>query len=186
MRRSFGGAVIAVLVLAGCADGAAAPASTESAQSAIGDAMAATAGTPKTTDTPGPAPSAPVPLNYDTGEPAISANPVWDDTARAAAQNAATAAMGAFARPDLPAEQWWADLAPLMSVEAQIDYQYVDPVNVPARAVTGPARIIDDTSASVVQVLVPTDAGDYTVIVSRTGAGAVWLAERISPPTAEH
>jgi hypothetical protein len=112
------------------------------------------------------------------GEP----DPVWDDASRAAAVAAATGAVAAFARPDLPYERWWAELAPALSVQAQMDYQYVDPINVPARAVTGPAVLVDEASASVAGVQVPTDVGPYTLTLSRDGAEAGWLVERITPP----
>lgn len=110
--------------------------------------------------------------------------PAWDQASRAAVLDAAVVALAAFARPDVPYEQWWAEVGPLMSVQAQVDYQYVDPANVPARAVTGVPVLVDEASASVAGVEVPTDVGTYTVTLSRTDAGAGWLVERISPPEA--
>ncbi|WP_188484789.1 hypothetical protein [Cellulomonas carbonis] len=109
-------------------------------------------------------------------------DPSWDEVDRAAAISVAVQAVTLFARPDQPYEQWWSDLAPLMSVQAQMDYQYVDPTNVPVRAVTGEGVLIDDASASVAGVQVPTDVGPYTVLLSRTGEASPWLVERISPP----
>jgi len=87
-----------------------------------------------------------------------------------------------FARPDVSYEQWWADLSPLLSSQAQMDYQYVDPLNVPARAVTGDPILVDDDSASVAGVQVPTDVGLYVVTLSRADADAPWVVERITPP----
>lgn len=90
--------------------------------------------------------------------------------------------MRAFARPDLDHESWWAALEPLLSSEAQADYVYVEPASIPAREVTAEPSAREDTSAYIARVTVPTDIGDYTVLLSRQDANAPWLAERITPP----
>jgi len=125
------------------------------------------------------------PEYHDGREVEPPSNPTWDDIDRAAAVAAAVEAVTLFARPDVPYEQWWAELAPLMSAQAQLDYQYVDPVNVPVRAVTGDGVLVDETSASIAGVEVPTDVGTYTVTLSRADDGAPWLVERFTPPRGE-
>lgn len=186
MRKRWLGVALAVSALAGCADGApaASPTATETVQSrsaAAAEAEAAGRGTTSAPTTPEPAPTGTT-LNYDSGLPANSPEPVWDDASRTAAERAAVAAMTAFARPDLPHELWWAEVAPHLSVQAQIDYQYVDPINVPARAVTGLAAPAEAPSASIAQVQVATDVGTYTLVLSRADAAAAWLVERFTPP----
>lgn len=127
-------------------------------------------------------PSAP-PVNDVTDELEVPVpDPVWDEAARHAAVEAAQRVMESFARPELDEETWWSELAPLLSLTAQGDYSFVDPVAVPARAVTGPAVLVDEPSVFLAWVQVPTDAGQYEVLLSRTGDGAPWLAERITPP----
>lgn len=122
-------------------------------------------------------------VDEDTGQ-AIQVQPVptWDDTARGAAAAAAETVMAAFARPDLDVEAWWAGVEPLLSPQAAQDYAYVDPASVPATEVTGPAVLVQDTSAYVAGVQVPTDAGDYLVVLSRADGAAPWLVERVTPP----
>ena len=91
--------------------------------------------------------------------------------------------MAAFARPGLDYDTWWAELTPLLTQQAQQDYAYVDPANVPASAVTGPGVLVDERSAYVADVEVPTDAGTYTLVLTRTDAAAPWLTSRFTPPT---
>lgn len=176
MGRQWVAAFAAGVVLAGCSTGA---------PGAGGDAAASSPAAPTATASVSAAP-APVPgvVEYHDGRPLrpVEADPGWDEASRTAAVDAAVRAMGLFARPDAPFEAWWADLSPTLSTQAQVDYQYVDPAAVPARAVTGPGVLVDEASAFIAGVQVPTDVGTYTVVLSRTGAGAAWLVERLTPP----
>lgn len=95
---------------------------------------------------------------------------------------AAENALRAFAQPDADYEEWWAELEPRLTPQAAEDYAYVDPVNVPVKEVTGSAELVDESSAYVGRVEVPTDAGRYTLILNRRDAGAPWLVSRITPP----
>jgi len=129
-------------------------------------------------------------------DPTAEPSPTWDADARAAALEHATATMTAFARPagqtpaeQTPAEQWWAGLAPLLTVSGQQAYAAVDPAEVPPRAVTGQAVLVDDTSAWLARVQVPTDVGDYTLLLVRADPSAgssadLWATETITPPAA--
>lgn len=153
------------------------------------------AGSPTATSTAAPSPSAspldleqftPAPegvVDEDTGE-TVAAHPVprWDERSRADAVAAAGTAMTAFARPSLPFDTWWAELEPLLTQQAQQDYAFVDPANVPATAVTGPGTLVDETSAYVATVEVPTDVGVYTLVLTRADAASPWLASRFTPP----
>lgn len=122
-------------------------------------------------------------VDEDSGE-TITPQPVptWDEQTRHKANEAAEAAMTAFARPFLDYPTWWAELSPLLTQQAQQDYAYVDPANVPAHGVVGDARITDQTSTYVATVTVPTDVGPYLVTVTRTDATAGWLVASITPP----
>lgn len=111
-----------------------------------------------------------------------AAAPTADPASDAAAVAAAEAAMQAFTRRDVGAVVWSRGLLPLLTPAAQAAYEGTDPSNVPARAVTGPGALAASPSAFLARVSVPTDAGAYLVLLVRSGAGAPWLVERLTPP----
>lgn len=134
-------------------------------------------------------------------DPTAEPSPTWDADARAAALEHATATMTAFARPTADAlgdevtERWWAGLAPLLTVSGQQAYAAVDPAEVPPQQVTGEAVLVDDTSAWLARVRVPTDVGDYTLLLVRADPDNpddssadpsvnLWATETITPPAA--
>ena len=138
---------------------------------------------PSADDASPASPAAAASLVDEYGNPVVTlAEPTWDEASTTAVLEASDVVMRAFARPDLAYEQWWAELAPLLSPKAQMDYQYVDPANIPVRTVTGEPVLVDDASASVAGVRVPTDVGDYLVTLSRATADPVWVVERLTPP----
>ncbi|MGY1689436.1 hypothetical protein [Geodermatophilus sp. SYSU D01105] len=128
-----------------------------------------------------PAAPSPDPGDAHAALPAPPPPPTEDDASHQAALEAATAALTAFARPALDPGQWWAELAPLLSPTAAAAYEGTDPQAVPASAVTGPARPTPSVSAYLATVLVPTDAGEYAVLLAREGGDSPWLVERITP-----
>lgn len=177
-RATIGGvALTAVLVLAAC-----------SGQ----DEEAVPTSAPSTAQNPDSSPSLPdldsfTPpppglVDEDSGETVEPAPvPEWDEASRVAVIDAAEAAMTAFARPELDYETWWTDLEPLLTPQAGETYAYVDPANIPARQVTGEGLLVNDTSAYVATVEVPTDAGRYHLVLNRKDAAAPWLVTRLTP-----
>jgi hypothetical protein len=130
------------------------------------------------------------PLDADTGAPTgDTASPTWDQRTAGAAGEAAAAATAMFVRKDLPAAGWAARLAPLLTDRAAADYlgddpagPSTDPGNVPGTAVTGTAVASPGPSPYLAAVTVPTDAGRYVVLLSRTDGSAGWLVERFVLP----
>jgi hypothetical protein len=112
--------------------------------------------------------------------PAPLPHPTDDAVSQDAALTLGTAAVQAFARPHVPAGQWWSELSPLLSPAAAMAYQGTDPLEVPASTVTGPARSGVSPSSFLATVFVPTDAGEYAVLLVREGGGAPWLVERMT------
>ncbi|MGO4235814.1 hypothetical protein [Pseudarthrobacter sp. YAF2] len=108
----------------------------------------------------------------------------WDQASKDAAVDTAQKAMADFARPGVADKQWANDLARRLTPQATADYSAVDPANVPATRVTGPATLtVDEANGYGVMAAVPTDAGTYTLQLLRTGPQAPWKVNRLTPPT---
>ncbi|WP_147252108.1 hypothetical protein [Blastococcus sp. TF02-09] len=137
--------------------------------------------------TPSPTAAPPSDDGHRTGSfPAPLPHPTDDAASAASALALGTAAVTAFARPDVAPARWWAELAPLLSPAATLAYEGTDPVEVPAHRVTGPAWSGVSPSSFLATVFVPTDAGDYAVLLVREGGGAPWLVERITLVPADY
>jgi hypothetical protein len=161
-RITAAAALAAALVLGGCSSGA------DRSQPAPEPTAAPTTG----------------PGDADADLPTAEPVPVDDADSQQAALDAATAALTVFARPDADPAQWWSELSPLLSPTAAVAYEDTDPGAVPASAVTGPPRPTPAVSPYLSTVLVPTDAGEYAVLLVREGGGSPWLVERITPVAA--
>lgn len=108
----------------------------------------------------------------------------WDQASKDAAVDTVQKAMTDFARPGVEEKQWANDLARWLTPQATADYSAVDPANVPATRVTGPATLtVDEANGYGVMASVPTDAGTYTLQLLRTGPEAPWKVNRLTPPT---
>lgn len=113
--------------------------------------------------------------------PSQAASPTWDAKGRKDAASSAKGVLSAFVRTDLPQAAWWRDLAPMLTPAARKVYNTVDVATVPAKEVRGAAKVVDDTSPYLASVEMKTDAGTYTVLLTRRSQDAPWLAERIEP-----
>ncbi|MFJ4210736.1 hypothetical protein ACIPY2_19950 [Paenarthrobacter sp. NPDC089675] len=135
-------------------------------------------------------PSAPVSLSADSGPqaPGGTVPPTigiaWDQAGKDQAVDVAQKAMADFARPTVTDQQWANDLARWLTPQATADYSAVDPANIPASRVTGPAKLtVDESNSYGVTASVPTNAGTYTLQLLRTGKDAPWKVNRLTPPT---
>lgn len=93
--------------------------------------------------------------------------------------------MGAFCRPTLRYELWINELYPFLSPSAALAYETVDPANVPCTTIAGDPVVRDGDEAFTMRILVPTDAGEYSVYVHRSSEAAAWAVEQITPLTSE-
>lgn len=109
--------------------------------------------------------------------------PTWDEAATVAAGRSADEAVAAFLA-EADDAVWWTTVSPLLSPTAQQAYVGTDPAEVPGSTVFGSPVVLDAGSAYLARVHVPTDAGDYEVLLSRTEGGAPWLVERFGLPAA--
>ena len=94
--------------------------------------------------------------------------------------------MTAFAKPKPGTTRtaWWAQIKPLLSPQAVLDYAGTDPANVPYVHLTGPATLtsVGASADNVAFVAVPTDVGRYIVHLAPTPTGG-WTVTRITPPS---
>lgn len=104
--------------------------------------------------------------------------PEWDSASRRSAVSAGEQAMTMFARPSLDKDTWWGEISPLMTDTARQNYAYVEPSSIPANKVTGSGELVDDESAYLAYVEVPTNAGTFTVILNREDADSDWKIAR--------
>lgn len=115
----------------------------------------------------------------------VDADPEYlavSDEDKAAALEACGRAMRAFASPDLPKDQWDEGLEPLMTRDAWEVYSYTDPLRVPVKEVKNVELGHVYSDGRLVDCLVATDLGDYTVSVARASADSPWLASGFMPP----
>ncbi|MBT2520893.1 hypothetical protein [Arthrobacter sp. ISL-28] len=148
-----------------------------------------TRSTPETPGTHTAAASAPVSLSAG-GQPQAPGGTVpptlgiaWDEDSKKAAAGVASRAMADFARPASEATRWANDFARWLTPQATAAYSAVDPANIPAARVTGPATLdVDETNGYGVIATVPTDAGPYRVHLLRTSRDSPWKVNRLTPP----
>lgn len=160
----------------------------------IAVALLCAACAPAANTTPAPAestatPSAPVSLSASSGPQApggtvpATIGITWDQASKDRAADIAEKAMADFARPAMGEKQWANDLARWLTPQATADYSAVDPANIPANRVTGPATLsVDEANGYGVTAAVPTNAGTYIVQLLRTGKDAPWKVNRLTPP----
>lgn len=134
---------------------------------------------PLPSSTSGPTSPTSIPPVYNDGtpQPAPEASTDAQDTALSAAAKI----VRTYAQPDLTTAAWAQQMTPLLSQSGAIAYEGQDPTTIPARKVTGRGKVLTGATDVALTVLVPTDAGDYTVALSRQGDTAPWLADEIRP-----
>lgn len=107
--------------------------------------------------------------------------PEADTNSQAAAISAAEKVVTTFGRPNLDYQTWINGLYPLLTQTGAAACEDTDPANVPVHQVTGAGTIMPGSTNVALIVTVPTDAGPYTVSLSRQSSTAPWLADRIRP-----
>lgn len=116
----------------------------------------------------------------ESHEPEGEAVPAAESSADAALSTA-TEIMTLYARPDVDAGAWFADLQPLLSERAGTAYVYVDPANIEPTAIAGDARFEGQPNEFYAVVMVPMNTGDWRIELERLDPAAAWLADRIEP-----
>lgn len=170
-------AVALTLAIAGCTSPDSAATSTPSSSSP-GATTSASGQLP-------PSVNAPTESSPASDAGPLDVEPTPEETAESDAITVAVAAVTAFCRPMLDYETWISELYPFLTQQAALAYETVHPANVPCTAVADGARVRDGDGVYTVRVLVPTNAGDYSVYVHRPAETAPWGVEQITPRTSE-
>lgn len=158
-RRSVGlvGVVLGAAILTGCTDTAAEP-------------PPAPVTTARSAETPAPS---------ESSAPVVD---VLEDEDAAEGAQVAVAAMTAFSARDRSYEVWWADFGAYLTPEARHAFEYTDPANVPATAVTDAGQVVAAPSSTQMTALVGTDVGQYRVELVRQSVEDPWLVHGLTPP----
>lgn len=125
-----------------------------------------------------------------TPSPSASLEPEEDPEPAAVRQVAtvATTVLETWGRPDEPYERWWRDLSPLLTPAGRQAYEFTRPEGLPrlGELTLDDVEVHGPGSTATVYVRAAGD-GDrrYGVDLSRRGAGARWLAQRIVFPGTE-
>ena len=130
------------------------------------------------------APESPTPTT-STARSVDGLSPAPDTMDPSGAEDAsavARSAMEAFVQNQLPYDEWWAGLSPYLDGDALVAYEFTDPSLVPASSVTGEPRVSSAPDATQITVLVPTDVGQYQVLLNRQAVGGEWTVSRLTPP----
>lgn len=115
--------------------------------------------------------------------PSVSVNDTAAEASIADAERAAVAALQLYLTR-LPADQWWSQLSPHLSPEASYEIEGTDPQQIPATVITGPPVSVA-SSSTFVSVLLPTDAGQYQLDVTKRGdnpSNGTWIVFALTPP----
>lgn len=107
--------------------------------------------------------------------------PTTSPEAETDAADAAQRVVETFGQPELTADAWMDAMYPVLSQKGATAYLGTDPANIPVTGVTGEPTVLTGLTATYALVEVPTNAGIYTVTLTRDDAGSPWLAERIRP-----
>lgn len=102
------------------------------------------------------------------------------------ARKQAREALSAYYASGKEHEEWFEDLGPLLSREAQTAYETVDPASIPAYDVVGDPSVVRHSGGGAITIAVPTTAGDVQVDLIVEEAGHDWAVDRFRFPSAEN
>lgn len=103
-----------------------------------------------------------------------------DEADNDAAAAHATATLRAFWATDKTQDQWYTDLAALMTPEGGEPFAYTRIENILPGELTGDATVTFLDEGNTAEVTLPSDQGDWTLTLYRTQTG--WLTESIRFP----
>lgn len=102
---------------------------------------------------------------------------------RGDAERVAREALTTWAQPDLPYQQWWDQVEPLLTPSAREDYSYTDPAVIPPLEITGEAEEeAEPYDPNVTTFYYETTEGRFGVDVARDPEAGQWQAFSIVFP----
>ena len=168
--------IVSVLALSGCTTAT----TPVNAADPKAPASTGTTSTSSAVNAPTPTFEAPVAGEHDESVPHDHDVPA-DHSAEADTTALAARATSLYCRPGLDYDTWINELYPVLSQQAAVAYETVDPANVPCTSLRGAATVRDGDGAFTMRILVPTDAGEYSVYVHRPAESTPWAVEQITP-----
>lgn len=102
------------------------------------------------------------------------------------AMDTATDSLRAYYAADKDPDEWFEDLRPFLSREAQTAYETVDPANIPPHEVTGDPSVVRHSGGGAITIAVPTTDGDVHVDLTVQEAGHDWTVKRFRFPSGDH
>ncbi|WP_415854295.1 hypothetical protein [Sinomonas sp. G460-2] len=106
----------------------------------------------------------------------------WDTASKTAALDLATRAMTLYARPEVSAQAWIADLRALLTPQAAQDYTDVDPSTIAITSFGPGELIVDQANGYAAKARFGSPAGPYGVALHRNGADQAWKVVRFNVP----
>lgn len=120
-----------------------------------------------------------VPQANHAGPSALALDPASEDEAI----DAAVKVMAAYTDTGKTQGEWFKAVAPLLTTAYAQEAKYIQPPRLTARTVTSAGSIVpaEIPDGHQVRVKFSTNAGEWVVIMTRTGSGAPWLASNVLP-----
>ena len=114
-------------------------------------------------------------------------DPGWDAKAKAGALDVASAAMVLYNRRTVDGKRWIDDLAHYMTNEAGASYQGVDPANLPVFKTLGPPKlVVDPANGFGAHAQFATSIGVFDFELHRPSANREWKIQYINMPDGFH
>lgn len=102
------------------------------------------------------------------------------------AMERATEALSAYYAANKDHDEWFDDLRPLLSRQAQTAYETVDPASIPANDLAGDPSVVRHSGGGAITIAVPTTAGDVQVDLIVEEAGHDWTVKRFRFPSGDN
>lgn len=112
----------------------------------------------------------------------VEAQPIAEEEQESEVVVLAASVLSAWSSRDLPYQEWWAGLRPLLTPGGQEAYAYTQPAKVPDLGDIEPSEMWKGPGGTTATVYFTTKEGQFGVDVSRADTDSEWRANRILFP----